>query len=352
MIIFWLNACFLWFLGIIFTIHTIKNWNSEGKKQHRASESVEILLFFIMGYYLLRLFSYQNELTNLLMWSLFLFNFFILLFFLGNVVPNYLKKRSNPNFRKRVSYQRFIEKLQIESSQHDKNKSKERITDYSRKILHLLQFAGLIIVHYLAFSYAPVLNDMGITPIELRNYIYFYVACFFWIMMLIGDLTRMECFKCLPKWAFIWYKSSLNVEREQWTVNAVIPILLANLFWINPLFPTYVFFMAVFVSCISDAVASFVGKEFGKRRWNKLAYFQKKTQEGTLTAAFITIIGCLAIVLLVPSISLPLWYIIVVPIGNAIIFIIIDMYGHFLSDNLLNSMITGAFSWIMSCLLL
>ena len=139
--------------------------------------------------------------------------------------------------------------------------------------------------------------------------------------MIIGDITRMECFRCLPKWGMRWYKTSLEINREEWTLNSVTPIILANLLWAHPIVPIQVFFIAVWISCIADAFTSLIGKNFGKRKWGKKTAYPEKTVEGTFAGTIITVLGSMGILLLYPLSVPSLLAFIVIPLGCAFIFL-------------------------------
>ncbi len=349
-LIIWFNACVFWGLGIGLCIHTVKFWNDSRKKPYIISEMLLIGLFGIMGYYTLILFENLSEFTIRLHFYQLLLKIVLISFFLANVLPNYFHGKITPEFRNDLSYGKFLADLRQQYDSDHHSHKKDVYKDVTRKILHLFQFTGYIVTHFVVLNYQGQLNDLGINPIEFRNYLYLSVGSVFWIMMLIGDITRIESFRSLPKWAFCWYSSSLEIDREAWTVNSVIPILLANCLWIHPIFPTEVFFIAIWVSCISDAVASFVGKNFGIQKWGKLSPFPKKSKEGTIAGILTTIIGILVILLTVPNPTPPLWYLCSVPLGCAIIFFMIDVYGKGISDNLLNSILIGTYALICTYL--
>ena len=125
----------------------------------------------------------------------------------------------------------------------------------------------------------------------------------------------------------------------------LVPILLANLLWVHPNVPIQVFFIAVWISCVSDAFTSLVGKNLGKRKWGKKTAFPEKTVEGTLAGMVITLLGCIGILLFYPLSTPSLLAFMVISLGCALIFFVIDVYGKFVVDNLSNSILSGIFVW-------
>ncbi|UYP47131.1 hypothetical protein NEF87_003416 [Candidatus Lokiarchaeum ossiferum] len=339
----WINAFFFWVIGILLFIHTIQRWNFPPKKTVRYSELIQGMLFLLMGFYILTLFS-QNSLFPRILFGIYLS---LIIFFLGlNVFPNVIRKWLNPSFRQEISYESFLTNLRQKYDQQEHAVKADRVKDFSRKILHFFQFAGLLLTHEITQHFESEIISLGISAIGFRNFIYFIVAGLFWIMMVIGDLLRMDHWEFLPKWGWKWYEKSLEPTRESWTLNAATPILLANLTWIHPIVPFQVLLSAAWVSCIADAFASIIGKNFGTHHLDKIGIDSKKTYEGLIAGIVSTFLGIWLIFVLYPVSSFSLLIIFGLALVNSIAFAFIDLYSRNVSDNLLNSLMPGSLTWL------
>ncbi|MHA2001812.1 MAG: hypothetical protein ACTSVU_06965 [Promethearchaeota archaeon] len=332
-----------------FLLHyTLKYWKHIQKLKYRYSELADVILLIIMGYYQLHLFSNPTINNIALIRAFSLFSIGLIVFFLGfNVFPVYIRCKLNPNFRKDETYEKFLTSLSEKSNNNSKRSSERKkriIRNSTRKLLHLLQFTVYVLIGVLVSQdrFQSTFLLWNILPVEFRNYLLFFIAQFFWVMMLIGDLTRLRNWRYLPKWGHIWYKYSLEPEREAWTINASITILLSNFVWLLPSIPFSVFLVAAWVSCIADAMASIIGGHFGKHKLPKWTPHPEKSFEGLVAGALTAFFG----VFLVFSIILPGFLPFILQILLALIigciFSLIDAFGKIFGDNLLNSLLSGA----------
>lgn len=340
-----LSALFPWGIGISLGFHIITKWKHPEKQPHRWSEFIEVILFLFQGFQIWFLFDTNSPKERLFSQIFFLLVSlsFVLLYGL-NVLPNIIKKRRNPHYRENSTYEDFLNRMNSKLKQQNWNTKQEIQKDLSRKFLHLLQFLGVIIFYMISIRHFPKEISNGISSSEFRNFFYLLVATLFWVLMMIGDMTRMQDWAYLPKWAWKWFEISLDLPKEAWTFNGATPILLANLLWINPVVPLPVFFTAVWVSCISDAAASAVGKHFGKHPL-KIGKFPQKTWEGLIAGFSTTFFGVYVIMILLSSI--PIASCIFVAVAISVLFAIIDLYGTLIGDNLLNSLFSGTLTWIL-----
>jgi len=343
----WIDALFFWVMGIILLIHTIKWWNNPVKVNNRYSEVLESILFFVIGFYVLTMISEPSQ-NQIIFYLIHIFSFSaITIFFLGfNVIPHYIRSKRNPNYRKGITYEKFLEKIDKKYQSIEIGKKTDRFKDFTRKLLHFIQFAGIITVSFISDIIVSKNSDWNITSIEFRNFIFIMIAGFFWIMMMVGDITRITHWEYLPGWGWHWFEKSLEPEKERWTVNAVTTILLANMIWIHPIFPIQVLFIASWVSCIGDAVASIVGKYFGKHKL-KVGNFPQKSIEGLIAGFLTTVLGIIVILKLIPVLGLSGFIVFLIALVCGIIFALIDIYGKIFCDNLLNGIFTGVVSWVL-----
>ncbi len=338
-----LCAIYIWGLGCILAIHLFNQRHRAEKRPHLASEMVNVILFILHGFQVLHLFDGDGAGDSLVegmyaKWLFLILSASIIFFFGLNVLPNILRKRKHPEYRQDLSYSKFIALAEA------RTKRAVKTTNISRKLLHVLQFCGVSIFYFVSIRYFPESSENGLSSVEFRNYFYFLVASLFWITLMTGDITRMENWQYLPKWGMKWFEISLDIEKEKWTINGASTILLANMLWIQPFIPIQVFFVAVWVSCISDAMASFVGQNFGNHLLRGVGKFSQKTWEGLIAGGLTTFIGVIGIMLLLPN---PIAFIYIITMASLVTFgfVLTDLYGTFLSDNLLNSIVSAVIVW-------
>ena len=343
----WIDALFFWLMGIILLFHTVKWWNNPVKVNVRYSEVLESILFFVIGFFVLTMVSEPSK-TQKILYLIHIFSFSVLtIFFWGfNVFPNYIRTKRDPKYRSEITYEKFLEKIDKKYNSVEIGIKKDRFKDFSRKLLHFIQFAGIITVHFISEFIVSNNSDWNITSIEFRNFIYILIAGFFWIMMMVGDMNRITHWEYLPRWGWRWYEKSLEPKKERWTVNGATTILLANMIWIHPVFPIQVLFIAAWVSCIGDAVASIVGKYFGKHKLT-FGFFPQKSFEGLIAGVLTTVLGTIVILKLIPVLGLSDFIIFIIALVCGIIFSLIDIYGKIFCDNLLNGIFTGVVSWVL-----
>jgi len=346
-ILAWIDALFFWIMGVVLFLHTIKWWNNPVKVKVRYSEILESVLFFVIGFYALTMVSEPSQIHNIL-YLIQIFSFsFLTIFFLGfNVLPHFLRSKRNPNYRKGITYEIFLEKLDKKYDSVEIGRKKDKFKDFTRKLLHFIQFTGIVTVNFISEFVVSKNSDWNITSLEFRNFLYILIAGFFWIMMMVGDITRITHWEYLPRWGWHWFEKSLEPEKERWTVNGVTTILLANIIWIHPVFPFQVFFIAAWVSCIGDAVASIVGKYFGRHKLT-FGVFPQKSFEGLIAGVFTTVLGIIVILNLIPVLGLSNFIIFLIAFVCGISFGLVDIYSKFICDNLLNGIFTGVITWVL-----
>lgn len=333
-------------LGFLLLWHDIRHWKEKLNEKKLFSELLVVLLFFFHAFRVLNLFSNPpseiKQNLSIMLFSIFFLEFLIL--FGGNIFPNLVKLWKNPNYRQDHTYVNFLQERSKKNS--ELSKKQRLLKDISRKALHILQFLGVVFIFWISVELYPYSLFNGLEPQEFRNFFFYLFASLFFIMMMIGDITRMENWRVLPKWAWKWYSVSLDYPRESWTINAATPILLANLIWTADLFPIQILFIAVWISCISDASAAMIGKYLGKHKLEKVGKFREKTWEGLIAGIISTIIGVGGILHFFPLNISFIGNILIVG-GNVAVFIITDLFCDYLDDNLLNSIAGGLSSWLM-----
>jgi dolichol kinase len=336
----WCNAAAFWILGGVVLYHVLSRWKNPEKQASKYSEILYVFYFAVLGYYVLRLFEEAPVRSGYIFHGILLVFIIAVVFWLLviNVLPNYRAVQKNPTLRQTRNYEQFI----IEVNQkYTKGTKDDVVKDFSRKILHFIQFTGIVIIHVAAFEFASVYAPLGINPFSMRNFLYVMIASFFIFMFMVADLYRMTNFSYLPDWAHRWYAKSLEPRNETWTYNAAAPILLANLLFTHPIVPVPVFLSATFISCVADALASMVGKFYGRHKLIHFGRFPHKSYEGLLAGMIASFIGVTIIFLAFPIAGLSSWQLLGCGVFAMVTFLYTDAFARYIGDNVLNSLISG-----------
>jgi dolichol kinase len=351
MILALLNASILWIYGIVMFIHLARGWNDPKKKTIRYSEIVYGIAFFIIGYLTYMLFenenlseSNENLLHGLMLIAFLLINVWLLL---GNVLPNYLKVKKNPDLIENdpVFTRKYDVFLDMLEKKYSKNNSDDIIKDLTRKALHFVILALLVGFHELSFYLVDSLAERGLTPIAFRNFLLILTAMFFVMMFFTADMVRINKFEYLPLWARKWYLKSLENRSEAWTLISSVPFLLTLGLFIYS--DVHVFFSAAIISCVADAVASIVGKSYGKHKMKKFGRYPHKSFEGLLAGALVSFVGVISLFFFYPIPGISLYLVATCGLACAIAFVYIDAFAELLCDNILNSLVPGVIVWAL-----
>jgi len=92
-----------------------------------------------------------------------------------------------------------------------------------------------------------------------------------------------------------------------------------------------------------------IGNTWGKHRWGSFGKYPHKTIEGTIGGALIMFGGAVGTLFYFPVVNLSFWGMLGIAGGCAVVFMGIDLFGKRINDNILNSLVIGAFTW--GCLL-
>jgi CDP-diglyceride synthetase len=330
--------------------HLIKYWNNPNKIRSRNSEIVYVIEFFIIGIYTYFLFSSESisaEVENFLYMSMFIIflaiNFWL---YVVNIIPTYLKVKKHPELLEHdpVMTRKYDEFLQILDRKYENKKNDDIIKDLTRKALHLVMFSLILGIDWYAHLIEPQLAEFGLTPIAFRNFLYISLAMFFVFMFTIADLLRITKFHVLPDWARKWYSKSLEAKSESYTLISSVPFLLTTLMFINA--PVQVLFGASVVSCIADAAASVVGKNFGKHKMKNFGRYPHKSFEGLVAGALFSFAGVILIFKFYPLAGLNEMVIYLCALLSALAFVYIDAFAEKLCDNILNTLVPGLLIWV------
>lgn len=322
-------------------IYIISNWKDKVKKGLIANELAIVILFGLAGILFPYIFFFHSvsmplETLNFL-WSLTSIIFLIELGILFVIlIYNSIISKRNPQIMAEREYSRYCE----EFNRHWNDDLK---SERGRKILHL--FTCCII--FIFWSLGTILDFFGILDgIYLDNYSFSYLLIIitgfgFIFMFQIADLARLNKFYMLPNWARKWYLSMR--KEEQQTFLAATPLVLSFVPFIFAPFP--IFGAVALIATGADAMACIIGKKYGKHSLRKNS---KKTVEGFVAGGISTFL-IVMFIFNIYHIWMPISQIkiIIMALIATIIFLIIDMYAKFISDNILNPILTGLGMWLI-----
>lgn len=207
---------------------------------------------------------------------------------------------------------------------------------FSRKILRFIQFGAIIGLHELL-------------PLHMRNAVLEAIASIFMLMFASADAIRVVRIQYLPDWALKWYGTSLEM-KEKYTYNSALPFLLAMLLLIQA--PIQVILSAGMVACIADAMASIIGKRYGKHKLTHVGRYPQKSFEGLLAGLITSFFGIMTIFLVYPYPGVDALWMITFGLIGTLAFAYNDLFSRYVVDNILNSIVPGAAIWFCIAFLL
>ncbi|MHA1370109.1 MAG: hypothetical protein ACTSRA_10390 [Promethearchaeota archaeon] len=213
--------------------------------------------------------------------------------------------------------------------------------DAKRKLLHVLPGLVIIVMQMSAwFAEEHDLLDVvhpGVDRFALAIFGEVNVAFIFVFMIGFADYLRVSGrYYCLPKWAKRWFFSSIKRSEVRTFVSSCPLVLTLMPFLFAPM---PIFVSVAFVSSISDAAASLVGRRFGRYNFKKK---KKKTVVGYIAGVISTFLIVTFFSTMFNYDRWPFVNIIYLSIIASVIFFIIDLFVKNLSDNILNPLLTGA----------
>lgn len=337
----WVAAGFYWAYALGVLVYLKHHWNDENKKNTRISELVSTVLMVIVGSYILLLYrdpAVTPRGTQLGYGIILVFAGAITLFLLVNHYRGIQGFRKYGLTNDPVMTRDYTQFLSLVAEKYCKDHSKDDIIkDLSRKMLHIIVLAVLIVVHMGSVHYAAQISELGLTPMAYRNTIYIAISTAFIFLFTYADTLRMTRFNELPDWARKWYCKSMDERKEPWTYISSIPFLLALLLLI--FLPVQILFTAGMISCLADAAASVVGKHFGKHKLTTIGIYPHKSVEGLVAGIFAGFISVFFVFEMWPYPGMTLMLQLAIALGAALSFAYADLYGQYLADNMLNNLL-------------
>ncbi|MHA1729069.1 MAG: hypothetical protein ACTSWY_10095 [Promethearchaeota archaeon] len=348
---FWENLCLqlvpftvicVMFYNLIFIIinfrYAFKTRNNPEKRDHHEYFINEIFMntvffFFILIYPFLFIFNVPNEIIRAQiyfhLWHSMSWHvpcWFVYLFF---------ARRNDRRKNRSVSYKEFKEKIIANYKDDAKSESK-------RKTMHLIS-PGIIISFYITgilldqFIFIP--TGAMWTSTSFAVFMQINVGMHFLWAMNIGEYLRLQKFEKLGQVGRNWFEGTIR-PSELNTYSAAIIMGLGLL----PFFlaPQAILISVGLIGAFSDAMASVIGKKYGKIRSKK----SKKTIEGYIAGFVSTYLIVIIVNLFVPYPNTVFnVHIILVSnlmaLGAAVGFLLVDRFTVIISDNFLNPIICG-----------
>ncbi|MHA1338607.1 MAG: hypothetical protein ACTSRZ_01115 [Promethearchaeota archaeon] len=231
--------------------------------------------------------------------------------------------------RPQRTYESWKEKIR-------KNWKDTRLRDFARKLMH---FAFLIIVIYMwnRFKNNPLPGGWteGASAVYYTSNIFYG----FTIVMVLFDLLRLSYWKIFGWFPRLWAELTIK-PSELDTFNSSSPMLLTMFPFI--LFGPSVFFSIVIIAPISDAMASIIGKAFGKKKPGK-----DKTTAGYIAGAVTTFLLVFVANFLFPFEGIAGWELVCIAIAGAIGFLLVDIFIKTVYDNFAIPIVCGLFIGVL-----
>lgn len=244
------------------------------------------------------------------------------------LIATWNDKRKN----RKISYDDW--KQQQLEKYHSSDKG-DFMTNLKRKLQHILPGGVVIGFYYLALANKDSLANINWTVMTGAMYFTAAVGLTFAFIMNIFDLVRLLKWDWLGKFARSWANGALLPDELNTTTSAS-PMVLAFVPFF--LFPQKQFLFAIcLISGISDAMASIIGKKFGKRKSGK----NEKTVAGYIAGAVSTYLLVLLTHVILPFTEINLVTVHIMAAVTAFSFFAVDYFARYLSDNILNSVVCG-----------
>ncbi|MBN2151277.1 MAG: phosphatidate cytidylyltransferase [Candidatus Lokiarchaeota archaeon] len=263
-----------------------------------------------------------------------------LVFLMGYIIREVLRARKNPALKEERSYKRLLEK--------NAGFAMDNKRDMLRKLLHLIPVGVILIIHFMSIIIAPGL-PADLTP---KGFAYFAIVTIgyaFVAMFMLAETLRLinynKLFWLTPDWAHKWFASSLKETESQSLISSIPVVLCLMPFLFGPF---TVFVTVALVESLADATASLVGKRFGR---HKIPACPLKSWEGLIAGCVVAFGMTLLGFVLVPWDAVSWVQVLVLGVGNALVFAAIDVFSRRIMDNILNPLLVGAFMVLFLALL-
>lgn len=247
----------------------------------------------------------------------------------------YLYFSKKNNIKKNRGFPYTIWKQIITGIHKEAEDSKQ---NFKRKIMHFLTSAGIIGVYFFSIIIESWLSKFGLTAEYITRYIWAVISIHLIWIMNIQDLLRLTQFDRLGRFATRWLENSIRPKELNTYTSAAIMILSWLPFILGPV---QLIISASLIGANSDAMASIIGKKFGRKNFRA----SKKTYAGLITGGLTTILIINLVHSLIPFQNMNIIQVQIISISAAIAFMGIDYFVKNVSDNFLNPIICGSIIW-------
>ncbi|MBD3351890.1 MAG: hypothetical protein GF364_10430 [Candidatus Lokiarchaeota archaeon] len=334
---YWLHAMLLFIFyfivcGILVLKYALKTRNNAEKQDHpeyfKNEVLIALLLFFNAAIYpflfnnivpepnltrQIYFFVGLEALINLIVWIILI----PLWKFENFIFWKYIVKKPHR------TYESWKEKIR-------KNWNDSGLRDFIRKLIH---FAYIFLVLFFWYQFEDNPLGGGWTSASSAVYYQANVLYGFTIVMVLFDILRLTHWKVFGAFARIWAESCIK-PSELDTFNSASPMLLTILPFIY--FGHDIFYCVILIASVSDAMASIIGKNFGKKKVRN-----NKTRAGFIAGAVSTYIIVILIDVLSPFPGISTLEVHVMAAITAIGFCLVDMFVEDLTDNFANPLVCG-----------
>ena len=328
-------------LSIITFIYTIKNGKEKREKHNFTNEMLIAMLFLFSGILFPFMYGFHSEnmpqSTLDFLWGSTSFILVLEIVVLTSILgKRMLRARRDPEYLASRNYYEFCENF-CRDYVYDFKK------DVERKFLHLLP----VFVIFFFWTVGAILDALGIlAQFGLDNYSFAFwliitVGFGFVVMFMIADLARLNAYHSIPDWAVAWYSKSVKPQELNTFISSA-PLVLSFVPFLFAPFP--VFAAVALITAGADAVASLVGKKYGKHKFKEDSV---KTIEGYVAGGGMTFI----IVLLISGVYNQFWavnigIVMTMAIVASLLFFLVDsVLSKNITDNILNPILCGLGMW-------
>ena len=331
------------FIGysVLTFIYVIKNRDEKIKNHLFLNEILIVILFLTAGLLFPFMIQYHSPYLPLeslsFLWLVTSLIFLIeMSVWITTILYNGMISKKNPEIMAERDYNNY--RVKVTDRWIDDFKS-----EFGRKFLHL--FTTFVILFF--WSLGTILENLGILSLfNLDNYSFslwliITIGFGFVIMFQIADLARLNKFYMLPKWAKRWFLSMRPEELN--TFVASTPMVLSLVPFIFAPFP--ILAAVALITTGADAAACLVGKKYGSHSLKKDS---NKTIEGFITGG-VTSFLIVVIVMNIYRVWIPvsLIKILFMAIISTVLFLLVDFFANYISDNILNPILTGFGMWLI-----
>jgi dolichol kinase len=318
------------YLSLRYTFSTKNNPEKKGNQKYFINELLVGIMYIVLAvaYPFLFHFSVPSASVRAQLY----FHLSVSFFF---HIPSWLiyvrvAQRNDTKKNRHITYEEFKEKIRSNYKDDIKSESK-------RKLLHLTS-SGISIGFYVVgllmnqFIFEPYSIDWDANTVAF--FMQFNVGAHFLFAMSIGELMRFYKFEKLGQVARNWLeKSARPHELDTFSAASIMGLALTPFF----LGPQSLMLSVVLIGSLSDAMASIVGKTWGKRKDKT----NNKTIEGYIGGFLTTYLIVIIVNTFAPFPNLDWFGVNLVALGGALGFFLVDKYSLIITDNFLNPIVSG-----------